>query len=152
MFQLSLTTFRDRIMVESVVLMINNSTMVANIKKQGDTISRVMCDLAQEILSWVEQFMVVLTTQYTPEKKNVLTNQLSRLDQLLPTEWSFLPLVFGIIGREYVHPFINSLPQEQMQNCPSMCLQFLIPWLGQRIPSCTVDMIAVLMFNLFSLF
>ena len=44
--QLPLATFRDQIMRQSVSLSAN-AMVVMYIKKQGDTISQVMCSLAQ---------------------------------------------------------------------------------------------------------
>ena len=53
--QLTLTVFRDWIMGEYIVLVSENATLMACVKKQESTVSWVMSDLAQEILTWAEQ-------------------------------------------------------------------------------------------------
>ena len=51
--------------------------------------------------------MINLTTQYLLRKKNILAEQLSRTDQVLPTEWSLLLWMFGTICREFGQPLID---------------------------------------------
>ena len=68
--QLALNAFKDWIMVESVVLMSNNTTIPAYIREPGGTVSWVMCSPVQEIY---------LNAQYTLGKKNILMDQLSCL-------------------------------------------------------------------------
>ena len=53
-----------------------SATVVAYIKKQGGTVSQVMWDLAQEILSWRGQLVIYLTAWYIPRKKNILADSL----------------------------------------------------------------------------
>ena len=84
-------------MRESVILMSDNATVVAYVNKQEGTVSPVICDLAQEILTWAELFMIYLNTRYVPGEKNVLTFQLSRPDLVLPTEWFLLPQMFDTV-------------------------------------------------------
>ena len=48
--QLALNYYFSKILEESVVLMSDNATVVTYRKNQGDTASRVMCNLAQEIV------------------------------------------------------------------------------------------------------
>ena len=59
--------------------------------------SKALCAMAQEIILWSELHSVTLFARYIPRKKNVLEDQLSRPDQILPTEWSLLPRVFSVI-------------------------------------------------------
>ena len=121
--QLALNVFRDWIMGESVVLMSNSATMMAYIKKLG-TVSRVMCNLAQEILTWAEQF----ATWYILAKKNIIANQFSHLDQVLPTNWSLLPWLFNAVCREYGHPLINLLATRANAKVPLYVSPILDPF------------------------
>ena len=61
-------------MGESAVLMRGNGTVVAYIKKQGVTVSRVMCDLAQEIRTLAEKFAICVTALFILGK-NILVGQ-----------------------------------------------------------------------------
>ena len=45
-----------------------------------------------------------INARYILGKKSVPTYQLSRSDQVLPTEWSLLPWVFDFICKVYGHP------------------------------------------------
>ena len=150
--QLALTTFRDQIMGEFMVLMSDNATVVACLKKHGGIVSWVVCNLMPEMLTWAEQFMIFLTAKYILGQKNPLTNQLSHQDWVLPTKWSFLPLVFESVCREYSRSLIKLSVTRANVNCPYMCLQFPFPWLGRRMPSSTVGVISLFMPSLRSLF
>ena len=81
---------------ESVVLISDNAT-VAYLKKRGGTVSKMLCDLAQEVILWTELHSGTLTARYIPREKSILGDQLSRPDQVLPMEWSLLPRVFYVI-------------------------------------------------------
>ena len=48
-----------------------------------------------------------LQVRYIPGRKNVLANQLSHPDHVLPTEWSLLPLVFKGICNIFSSPHIS---------------------------------------------
>ena len=54
--------------------MTDNTTVVAYLKKQGGTVSRVMSILAQEVMAWTELHSVTLFTRYIPGKKNILVD------------------------------------------------------------------------------
>ena len=82
---------------ESVILMSDSATIVAYLKKQRGIVSKALCNLAQEIVLWTEVHSITLSARYIPGKKNVLADQLSCPDQVLPTEWSLLPRVFDAI-------------------------------------------------------
>ena len=88
-------TFLNRITGESVVLMSANTTVVAYLKKQRGTVSKVLCNLAQEVFLWTKARLIALTVSYIPGERNILVDQLSCPDQALPTALFLLPQVFG---------------------------------------------------------
>ena len=104
--QPALAIFRDRIIGEPMILMSDNITVVAYIKKNKATMSHIMCDIAQEILTLAQQFVVHLMTMYIPGK-NILTGQLSRLYQAVPTGWSLLSQVFEDVLKLFDYPLID---------------------------------------------
>ena len=71
--------------------MSDSTTLVAYLEKQWGTVSWVMCSLAQETVSWAELHSVTSSVRYIPVKKSI---RLSYPEEVLPTEWSFLPQVF----------------------------------------------------------
>ena len=92
---------------QSVVLMSDNASVVAYLRNQGGTVSRILCCMTAEVVLWTETHSVSLTTRYILRKKNVLADQLSRPDQILLTERSLLPRVFEGICRVFSHPHLD---------------------------------------------
>ena len=66
-----------------------------------------MCNLAQEIILGTELCFVTLSARYIPGKKNVLMDQLSHPDQVLPMEWSLRPMAFDAICQVFDRPFMD---------------------------------------------
>ena len=99
--------FLNRMFVEPVILMNDEATVVAYFQKQGATVSRVMCDMAREVVRWSELPLLVITARYFPGKKSVLTDQLSCPDQVLPAEWSLLPWLSSEVCEIFGWPHVD---------------------------------------------
>ena len=69
--------------------MSDDSKVMAFIKKQGGTISLDMCRLGQEVFDWTEQHVVFLTARFIQGKKNMLPDQSSQPDHVLPADGHF---------------------------------------------------------------
>ena len=82
--QLTLNTFLLRILGESVILMIDNAAVVAYLKKQKGTITRVMHSLVQDIVGWTELYSRTLSARYIPGKNIISVDQLSCSYQVHP--------------------------------------------------------------------
>ena len=63
--------------------------------------------MVSKITMWTEQHLVNLSVRYITGKKNILASQLIRPDQVLPTEWALLPMVFEGICSIFGHPHLN---------------------------------------------
>ena len=73
--------------------------------------------ITEEILTWAEQCAVNLTGRSISRKKNVLADQLSFPDQVLPTEWSPPPQVFEDVFKVFGRPlvdFFNTRPNVKL--------------------------------------
>ena len=125
---LALNAFLDRITGKSLVLVSDNASVVACLKKHGGTISKVLCDLAQEVVPWPEIHLIALTESYVCRKKNILMDQLSHPDQVLPMEWSFLPWVFDLICEVFGRPYIDLFAMR----ANTKLLLYVSPWHGSR--------------------
>ena len=68
--------FQDRVAHQTVALMCDNSTVVAYVNKQGDTVSRPLWLLtkAKELLAWAEANSVKLVARFLPGRANVLAD------------------------------------------------------------------------------
>ena len=69
---------------ESVILLSDSTTVITYPKREGGTVSKALCDLAQEIVLWTELHSVILSERYIAGRKNVLVDQLSRPDCFVP--------------------------------------------------------------------
>ena len=116
MFQITLKAFLPRALGETVVLMGNNSNVVAYLKKRGVTISRVMCSLAQ-IMAWRELHSVTLSARYIPGK-TILADQLSHPNQVLLAKRFVLSQVFDAICEVFGHLHIDLFATRANEKLP----------------------------------
>ncbi|XP_068232201.1 uncharacterized protein [Palaemon carinicauda] len=77
----------------SVVVMSDNTTVVAYINKQRGIFSQPLSHLAVEILRWAEIHSISLSARFIPGKRNVLADNLSRASQIVRTKRSVEHLV-----------------------------------------------------------
>ena len=77
---------------EVLVLINKNGIVMVYLKKEGGTVSMTMSRLVLEVIACSELYIVTLSTRYILGKNNILADQQSHSDQVLPTEWSLLPL------------------------------------------------------------
>ena len=103
---LALASFLPQLLDQNVILMSNNALVVVYFRHQGGTVSRV-CRMAAKIVLWTKRHLVFLVARYIPGRKNVLADQLSRPDQVLPTEWSLLPRIFEGIYEVFRRPHLD---------------------------------------------
>ena len=71
-----------------VLIATDNSTVVAYINKQGGTHSAEMCTLVWKIMTWCHHYQITLKVRHNPGCLNVMTDLLSRSNQVQSTEWS----------------------------------------------------------------
>ena len=92
---LVLQSFREVVTGHRATAMCDNLTVVAYVNKQGGTVSRSLCLLTNRLLRWTESLDVHLDARYLPGQSNVLTDILSRRDQVIGTGWSLHLQVAG---------------------------------------------------------
>ena len=104
---LGLQAFREEVIGHHVIVMCDNSTVMAYINKQGGMVSRALCLLTSRLLRWTESFDVHLDARYLPGKDNVLADILNRRGQVVGTEWSLHPQVARSLLRAWGNPSID---------------------------------------------
>ncbi|XP_068220948.1 uncharacterized protein [Palaemon carinicauda] len=77
----------------TVALMCDNATVVGYVKKQGGLKLKELCSLTTEFLEWASEEQVEVTAMFIPGKRNVLPDGLSRMGQVVGSEWSLHPEV-----------------------------------------------------------
>ena len=70
-----------------VAVFSDNTTAVAYLRRQGGTLSPTLNAVPQRILRWAEQLNMILMPQFVPGSNNVVTEVLSRPNQVLGSEW-----------------------------------------------------------------
>ena len=86
---LALRNFKDQCQDQTVLVAMDNSTVVAYVNKQGGTHSVEMCALLWKIMTWCHHYHITLKARHIPGCLNVMAD-LSRSNQVQSTEWSLL--------------------------------------------------------------
>ena len=92
-------------MEETLILMSDSTTVSGGISQEAREVGisgHEKTDGGDH--SWSELHIVTILTRCILGKRNIFTDQISRLDQILPAECSLPPLVFKYICREFGHP------------------------------------------------
>ena len=87
---LALREFLDEVQNRIVLIVTDNSTVVAYINKEEGMRSGALCALLWRLLAWCDQHGVTLSARHIPGRLNVVADKLSRLGQVNQTEWSVL--------------------------------------------------------------
>ena len=102
-----------------VVSMCDNATVVAHIKNQGGTKSWSLCHQTLQMLSWTQDHHIRITSKYVPGRSNVLADQLSRRNQILPAEWSLHTAICTQLWRVWDYPMIDLFATAQNKKLPT---------------------------------
>ncbi|XP_066976797.1 uncharacterized protein [Macrobrachium rosenbergii] len=81
-----LQCFQDHLMGHSMVLMSDNTTVVAYVNKQGGLVSHALHALTVQVHQWAVTHSMELSARYIPGKRNVLADMLSLQDQMVGSE------------------------------------------------------------------
>ena len=98
---LALKQFEQLCCNQIVLVCTDNTTVVSYINKEGGMKSGSLCALLWRLMLWCNQRQIVLRARHIAGHLNVITDKLSRLNQVIQTEWSLLPEVFAQICRRW---------------------------------------------------
>ena len=104
---LALRNFKDQCQDQTVLVAMDNSTVVAYINKQGGTHSVEMCALLWKIMTWCHHYHITLKARHIPGCLNVMADLLSRSNKVQSTEWSLHPQVFKQICQKWFTPHVD---------------------------------------------
>ena len=98
----------ERLCCNQIVLVCtDNTTVVSYINKEGGMKSGSLCALLWRLMLWCNQRQIVLRARHILGHLNVIADKLSRLNQVIQTEWSLLPEVFAQICRHWHRPSVD---------------------------------------------
>ena len=121
--KLALLHFREEVQARTVLLLCDNATAVAYLRKEGGTLSRNLCLLSWEILNLCQVWGTHLLVRHIPSRLNVLADSLSR-SKPLSTEWQLDPLLFI-----QLHRLLSTLSVDLFATCQNTQLpRFLSPF------------------------
>ena len=104
---LIIRSFKDQCQNQTVLVAMDNSTVVAYINKQGGTHSAEMCALLWKIMTWCHHYHITLKARHIPGCLNVMANLLSRSNQVQSTEWLLHLQVFKQICQKWFTPHVD---------------------------------------------
>ena len=101
-----------------VLIASDNTSVVSYISKQGGTKSAALCTLIWRILTWCHNNKVTLRARHVPGSLNVITDGLSRRNQIQSTEWSLSPQIFKKVSRIWDSPQVDLFATSRNKKLP----------------------------------
>lgn len=99
--------FQKTLLGKITIVMIDNTSVVSYLNKQGGTISCVLSLLAVRIHECSEPKGLILRVRYIPGKNKILADTLTRPDQVVGTEWSLGQAVANILFKLWEGPTLD---------------------------------------------
>ena len=110
--RLALQHFLPLVQGQPVMVMTDNTTVVAQLRNQGGMLSRPLYSHTAQLLLWADSHNVSLVPRHIPGKLNVIADRLSRRHQVLNSEWtlslSVLHQVWRLWGQLHVDMFATA--------------------------------------------
>ena len=91
---IALQLLQFRLRNKPVLFLIDNSTAVSHLKKQGGTRSRSLLKLTTRILQLAHDLGIQILPRHITGQLNVLADLASRSGQIVPSEWALSPQAF----------------------------------------------------------
>ena len=104
---LALKSFEHLCRDQIVLIATDNTTVVSYINKEWGMRSGSLCALLWRILTWCHSKGIVLRARHIPGHLNVIADKLSRHNQVIQTEWSLDPQVFGQLCSKWDLPRVD---------------------------------------------
>ncbi|XP_068239792.1 uncharacterized protein [Palaemon carinicauda] len=105
----------------TVALMCDNATVVAYVKKKGGLKSKELCALSTELLEWAAEEGIKFTARFILGKKNVLADGLSRVGQVIGSEWTLYPRIAQSVILKWGSPVVDLFATRLNAQLPVFC-------------------------------
>ena len=114
----SLQHFKPQIINKSILIATDNTSVVSYLNRLGGTKSQSLLNLTVEILLWCQTNNILIRARHIPGRFNVISDQLSRLNQVISTEWSIHHNVIDRISQIWEKPMIDMFATKYNHKLP----------------------------------
>ncbi len=90
-----------------VLVMTDNTTVIAYINKQGGTKSRTLWSITLDMYGWMRRHRIIISAKHIPGRMNLLADQLSRDMKVNNLEWSLNSIVVEKLWNLWGQPDID---------------------------------------------
>ena len=99
--------FQDQLTNHSVLIATDNTSTSCYLNKLGGTRSPQLMQLTVQILLWCQERNIQIRARHIPGHLNVISDQLSRRNQIVSTEWSIQQSVITAISKIWETPQVD---------------------------------------------
>ena len=103
----TLKHFQSQIQNHSVMVATDNTSVVCYLNKLGGTKSASLMELTVKLLLWCQDNHIILRARHIPGRLNVLSDQLSRMGQIVSTEWSIHQSIVDQLSQIWDKPQVD---------------------------------------------
>ncbi|XP_046544816.1 uncharacterized protein LOC124255024 [Haliotis rubra] len=104
---------------KNIMLVTDNSTVVAYINKQGGTKSHRLLQITKELFKIADSMKSHIKARHIPGKVNILADSLSRQDRVISTEWTLNMEAFKLIKEKWETPSIDLFATARNNRLPT---------------------------------
>ena len=104
---LALQEFEEIVTNHNVMVVSDNTTVVAYINNMGGTHSPTLCYLLWDMMLWCKEKGIVLRARHLPGRRNGIADALSRRMHFSPTEWEIPQEVTHTIFLHWGRPLVD---------------------------------------------
>ena len=130
--QRGLREFQNLLFGQVVKVFSDNTTALSYLCRQGGTFSPVLNKVSQQILRWAELKEISVRPQFVPGQDNVVTDTLSRPNQVTGAEWTLHQEVFDWLHKRWLVT-INLFAFSVNHHCNVYFVLVPDPWLWARM-------------------
>ena len=105
--RLALQHFLPLVQGQPVMVMTDNTTVVAQLRNRGGTLSRPLYSHTAQLLLWADSHNISLVPHHILGKLNIMADCLSRRHQVLNSEWTLSLPVLHQVWRLWGQPHVN---------------------------------------------
>ena len=121
----AVTQFQKVIQGQTIMIATDNSTVLGYLRNQGGTKSADLLELTYQFFALAAELEMTFLCRHVPGRRNILADQLSRVDQAIQTEWTILAEVLELLWQRWPRPRLDAF---------ATCLNHRLPRYFSPVP------------------